>query len=106
MCGEKLVVKVSAEKVIFRPRELNSHHQRENPCEQKESESGNDIAPAYVFVIGRHQPAGKTARRSPNAIELFRVRFLEPLFRKLRRRGSQSRALPGFIHVTVSSQRL
>ena len=65
MHGEKLIVEIGTDQPAFRARKLKSHGHRGEPCEEQESESRDDVAPADDLVIDGRERADEAFRRAP-----------------------------------------
>ena len=59
--------------MTLRPRQLNAHQRSFDPAEQKKDECGYDVTQGDVFVIGISEPANKTSRPGPGALELAKL---------------------------------
>jgi hypothetical protein len=66
---EELVVALGPDHPIVGLDQLKAHEQRDYPAEHEESEGGDNIAPADLFMVDRRQPAKKTRRAAPRSLE-------------------------------------
>lgn len=63
--AEELIILFGIQKVVLGKHQLDAHQQSGSPGQEKEDKTGNNIAPANLFVVNGCKPASQACRCLP-----------------------------------------